>query len=234
MKSDDSVGSVDEDGSEGSAPVVIDMYEFKLLAESLGETEQASGLEGSLSVQSKSQASTKNISSMASDSDYGRPLSEQAAAAIVPPGNDGMIRYAIVIPDVFCVDGKLTVGGLNKRDFDLTKESIKPRRASLPLTRTDLLSSLTKTDGPDGPRYIFNGVLNGWPSLRNFELVELEKKRSLGPLTPPDYMNNVRHAWTHYWSAENEGAAGISPEIEDESKIYRAKLRGAPWSSIGW
>jgi hypothetical protein len=171
--------------------------------------------------------------SLAFDAVYGQPLSELEAAATVPPGSDGLMRYATVIPDNFCSKGIL-VAGLNKRDFDLTNGLIKPRRASLPLTQSQLFRSLTKIDGPDGPRYIFNGILNGWPSLRHFELVALEKKRSLGSLTAPDYMNSIPQSWAHYWSAEKEGAAGVSPAIKDATKIYRAKLRGAPWTSMGW
>ncbi len=176
---------------------------------------------------------TKLLTSMDVESYYGVPLSEEEAIQAVPPGEDGLLRHALVIPDHFCTNGKL-VGGLNQRDFDLSNGTIKPRRPSLPVTQTQLLTSLTKVDGPNGPRWIFHGVLNGWPSLRNFELVEIEKKRSIGPLTPPDYLNAMRHSWSHYWSVEKEGRAGISPAIRDKNRIYRAKLRGPPWSSIGW
>jgi hypothetical protein len=174
------------------------------------------------------------LTSLHVDASYGEPLSEEDAMEAVPPGEDGLVRHAIVIPDRFCANGKL-VGGLSKRDFDTSSGSIKPRRSSLPVTQTQLFTSLTKVKGPDGaPRWIFSGVLNGWPSLRHFELVELEKKRTIGPLTPPDYLNSIRGTWSHYWSVDKEGTAGVSPAIRDNSKIYRAKLRGAPWSSTGW
>jgi hypothetical protein len=197
--------------------------EFRILTETLEELD------------STAPVLPPNSSSLLGGPFYGNRLSEEEAAALVPPGEDGLVRHAIVIPDNFCTDGKLT-GGLNKRDFDLENGAIKPRRPSLPVTQTQLLTSLTKIEGPDGggPRYIFNGALNGWPSLRNFELISLEKKRSLGPLTAPDYMNSMRGTWSHYWSSEKEGKAGISPAIKDKNKIYRAKLRGAPWSSLGW
>lgn len=192
------------------------------------------GSSGSGGGGSGSGQSTQLLTSLNVEACYGDPLSPQEANEVVPPGNDGLVRHAIVIPDNFCANGRLLVRGLNKRDFDLEKGTIKPRRASLPITQTQLFSSLTKVDGPNGPRWIFNGVLNGWPSLRNFELIGLEKKRALGPLTAPDYLNTMRHTWSHYWSIEKEGAQGIPPDIKDTSKIYRAKLRGAPWSSIGW
>ena len=174
------------------------------------------------------------LTSLNVDSHYGAPLSEEEAILAVPTGNDGLLRHALVVPDDFCTKGKL-VGGLSKRDFDASTGTIKPRRASLPLTQSQLFTSLTKVAGPDGPRWIFHGVLNGWPSLRNFELIKLEKLRSLGPLTPPpDFANSIGKAWSQYWSVDEEGKNGVSPAIRDKTKIYRAKLRGAPWSSIGW
>ena len=209
----------DEDSFED--PLALDSGEFRILAETLQDVKDSditsSITAPSLDVQAK----------------YGEPLSEADAAAKVPFGEDGLIWHAIVIPDKFCENGKLIMG-LNKRDYDVTNGTIKPRRGALPVTQTELLSSLTKIEGPNGPRYIFNGVLNGWPSLTNFELIELEKKRSLGPLTPPDYMNRIKQTWYRYWSANKEGRDGISPAMKETDKIFRAKLRGAPWSSMGW
>jgi len=143
---------------------------------------------------------------------YGNPLSPEEASEAVPIGSDGLIRHAIVVPDNFCVNGKL-LDGLNKRDFDVKKATIKPRRATLPILKKDLMSSLTKVDGEDGPRYIFNGVLNGWPSLRHFELIALEKKRSLpgipGRVQPPHYiMDTFGKAWSSHWSSDKEGKQG--------------------------
>mmetsp|Transcript_2926 Transcript_2926/g.6289 ORF Transcript_2926/g.6289 Transcript_2926/m.6289 type:complete len:474 (-) Transcript_2926:89-1510(-) len=167
---------------------------------------------------------------------YGNPLSPEEASKAVPIGSNGLIRHAIVVPDDFCVDGKL-IGGLIKRDFNAEKGVIKPRRPTLPITNKDLMTSLTKVEGDGGPRYIFNGVLNGWPSLRHFELICLEKKRSLlkGRVKAPHYiMDTLGKAWTPHWSAEKEGKAGVPPNIMDTSTIYRATLRGASWTSLGW
>ena len=169
------------------------------------------------------------------DSVYGSPLSEKEAKERMPYGNGGLVWHATVIPDEYVLPNGSVIAGLNKRDFDDSPaKAIKPRRPSLPLTMTQLFSSLTKIDGPEGTRYIFHGVLNGWPSLRTFELVKLEKKRSIGPLTPPDYMNVSKLTWSNYWSVEKEGREDIGPEIKDKHKIYRATLRGAPWTSVGW
>ena len=72
------------------------------------------------------------------------------------------------------------------------------------------MRSLTKVSDEGGRRYIFNGILNGWPSLRHFELIRLEKKRSLpGGVQPPDYiMNSIGKTWTSHWSADVEGKKG--------------------------
>mmetsp|Transcript_14133 Transcript_14133/g.13967 ORF Transcript_14133/g.13967 Transcript_14133/m.13967 type:complete len:350 (+) Transcript_14133:26-1075(+) len=170
------------------------------------------------------------------DASYGNPLPPEEASKVVPPGNDGLIRYAIVIPDNFCPNGKLMVG-LNKRDFDTTRGTIKTKRPSLPLTITELLSSLTKVDSEEEEcsRYVFSGCLNGWPSLRHFELVQLEKKRYLGSLQPPEYfMSTIGQTWSTIWRAEKEGKVDTPPDIKDKSIIYRAKLRSPDWTSSGW
>merc|ERR1719453_687972 len=56
-----------------------------------------------------------------------------------------------------------------------TKEGdIRPRRGNLPVRVSEFFSSLTRT--PDG-RWIFSGVLNGWPGLTCLELRSLTQRR---------------------------------------------------------
>lgn len=166
---------------------------------------------------------------------YGHPLSVADAHEQVPPGDDGLVWHATVVPDVYLVDGKLK-RGLNRRDFDPEHGKIKPRRASLPLTATDFFSSLTKIDGPakGQARYIFYGVLNGWPGLRTMELVSLEHRRDSPALPSPRELITGQILWVKTWSADEEGLRGGDPKILGSHRIYRAKLRGAPWSGIGW
>lgn len=226
----DSVNS-DDTGSDGSP---LD-GELAILASTLEirDDSYSSSVETSVETSSSGKRNAGPLlSSQITESFYGHPLSVQEATKLMPPDGDGLVRHATVIPDSYFHHGKL-MRGLNKRDY-LDNGDIKPRRPSLPITMTQLLSSLTKIDGPQGPRYIFNGVLNGWPSLCVFELIALEKKRTLGPLAPPDYMNSSRLTWSHYWKADKEGKEGISPAIKDQSRIYQAKLRSPPWSSLGW
>jgi hypothetical protein len=189
-----------------------------------------------------------------------------------------MIYHATVIPDQYFINGKLR-GGLAKGDFDLEAQRIKPRRPSLPVTCSDLFSSMARIHGPaaataaaaaaaDGGnnsksnkkpvvpvRHVFYGVLNGWPSLRCFELLSLERKRqSSGMIPSPKDVMMGHTKWTTIWTSSKDGKIGIEPMVAilaagaaagsggghaaantDQSVVvYRAKLRGAPWTAKGW
>ena len=97
------------------------------------------------------------------ESSYGHPLTpEQAVERIGGYGGaikGGLVHHATLIPDTYVVRGRL-LKGLNPRDFEAIPPKgglpkIKPRRPTMPVTVTELFSSLTKIDGPSGPRYIF-------------------------------------------------------------------------------
>lgn len=223
-----SVGSIGSDDSSGSE-LDYRCGELRMLSEDFEFLADAS--ESTASTETESKASS--VKSQGAEAAYGPPMDDDQAALAVPEGDEGLVWYALVIPDEFISKGSL-ISGLNKRDFDFSAHKIKTSRASLPVTQTQLFSALTKIEGSKGPRYIFNGVLNGWPGLRNFELILLESKRSLGPLTTPDYLHKYNQTWGNYWSAEKEGVAGVSPGIKDRNKIFRATFRSAPWSRRGW
>ena len=142
----------DEIAQELEVEMKLELGELRYLAKSMSmddSDEEEIMITGNI----KNQAPSMNT-----EQSYGNPLSPVEAVKAVPSGSDGLIRYAIVVPDDFCIDGKL-INGLNKRDFDIEKGTIKPRRASLPITKKNLMSSLTKVDSEEGPRYIFNGIL---------------------------------------------------------------------------
>ena len=168
------------------------------------------------------------------DAFYGHALSKARAAEEMPIGEGGLMWHALVIPDDFIVGGKL-LNGLPKRDFDMDKQAIKPRRPSLPVTMSDLFKSLTKIKGPNGPRWIFHGVLNGWPGLTCLELVSLQIRRKSGTFVSPKDVMTGQVVWLHHWRKDQEGKEGEGPEEKvDHNRIYRAKLRGAPWTGSGW
>ncbi|KAL3913148.1 MAG: hypothetical protein SGILL_006605, partial [Bacillariaceae sp.] len=136
----------DEDGeildqalaAEVEIEIGIDQGELKILQQDLEG-------DGTVSTKEEPVVATSTLTSLDVQSSYGHPLSPEEAVQAVPPGDDGLIRYAIVVPDNFYNNGKL-MSGLNKRDFDLETCTIKPRRASLPITLSDLMTSLTKLD----------------------------------------------------------------------------------------
>lgn len=98
---------------------------------------------------------------------------------------------------------------------------IKPRRPSLPLSANDFLSSLTKLENDESsdgssatasklsrsPRYIFHGILNGWPGLRTMELISLEYRRNTSNVIPsPRELLSGQLLWVKSWSV-NDGNA---------------------------
>ena len=180
---------------------------------------------------------------------YGHPLSvieaEQAMAHTsqpIPLGepDEGQLWRALVVPNQFLDEKGQLRKGLNPKDFDTTDGgSIKPRRANLPLTQSDLLSSLTAIPSHDGrgDRYIFNGMLNGWPALPTLELVAIEVKRDTLP-TPTDVLRG-RLAWSPVWKAARRRESQKHnptrpPTFPDPLRLYRATLRAPPWTARGW
>ena len=156
--------------------------------------------------------------------------------------NIGLIWYATIVPDEFLVQDGPTLQrrGLHVKDFDLQQHSIKPRRPSLPMTASDLFTSLTKIDGP---RWIFHGMLNGWPSLTTLELIAIQMKRPQGSIASPKDIMTGQLTWMHRWDVTKEGSDGIDPPVQGISTtttttmtpcVYRATFRGPPWSSTGW
>ena len=236
-----STTSDEETLSQLSSEVPQDLADGELLT-LVNALEDSVAIPLAAEITSSLRQSFSNISDVGSGGFYGQPLSPEHAAAEMPVGDLGLKWNATVIPNEFFVDGKL-LPGLNTKDFDLDNKTIKPRRASLPVTESDLFSSLTKIDGPDGPRYIFHACLNGWPGLQSpMELVALEQKRDANTIpNPKDFLKASpkdllmgKIPWTTTWQASVEGAKGIAPALKDHGRIHRAKLKAAPWSAIGW
>ncbi|CAB9525176.1 expressed unknown protein [Seminavis robusta] len=166
---------------------------------------------------------------LSTESSYGHPLSAEEAAKRVPPGEDGLQWHATLINgDPFDTNGKLKKG-LHPRDFDLETKTIRPRRASLPVLAKPFFASLTRVqDEPNGTsaRFIFHGILNGWPSLQAFEVMRIERKRGI--------MSMVGLSeWVPVWDANEEGTRGIDPTLPDEL-VFRVTLRAPSHSTTGW
>jgi hypothetical protein len=161
---------------------------------------------------------------------YGCPLSPEVALELMPPGEGGLTWHATLIPDDFIVNGQ-PLKGLSHHDVDMEKKTIKPRRPTMPLTMTDFLSSLTRVDN----RYIFHGMLNGWPSLTTLEVLQIEQRRHHNTLVPsPKEVLSGQWLWMRSWAHDQEGAKGEPLTIPDPTRVYRLTLRGAPWTGHSW
>ena len=143
---------------------------------------------------------------------YGKPVSPEEAAEQVPPGEGGLVWHASLV----------TEGWKSKSDCD-AEGNIKPRRASLPVRHEDFFSSLVQV--ADG-RWIFSGVLNGWPGMTAMELVSITCKVRTKMLGRPRIKR--------FWDASTAVPAGVKPTFPQGPKSVRATLRMAPWTAHGW
>jgi hypothetical protein len=73
-------------------------------------------------------------------------------------------------------------------------------------------------------RWIFSGVLNGWPGLKYLELVEIQYKGTVDP------------RWKSSWESENnpKDIAPSHPKNVGGMTEVRVKLREPGWSAEGW
>jgi len=174
---------------------------------------------------------------------YGNPLGSLKIQELMrsEDGQDegGLIWNALIVPSDFDVQfdkkGKLKM--LSKRHYDSKNGCIKPRRGMLACRENDFFSSLTRIDRSDDldanqcgctgtkgsnningnkDRWVFTGVLNGWPSLTCLELLKIELK---GPFP----------TWREHWNSSD----GVEPTYPQGTEV-RAKLRAPSWSAFGW
>jgi hypothetical protein len=146
----------------------------------------------------------------------------------------GQIWKANLVPDNydFKFSTKGTLKMIDKRFYDAKRKCIKPRRGNLAVRSSDFFSSVVKyTESNDNddfelyeqkPKWIFSGVLNGWPALKTLEVVKIECKRSLT-------MNWV----THWDSSDNKKNEPPTFPTTRSSEV-RAVLRAPPYTAIGW
>jgi len=175
-------------------------------------------------------ADGKCLPSQCRDSLYGKPLDASKIKKIMKwenkqdrQGEDGgLIWRALILPanfdKSFAKNGKLAM--LSNNHYDAKNHCIKPRRGMLAVTENNLFSSLTIVNiGDKKPRWVFSGVLNGWPGLTCLELCKIEFK---GPLP----------TWREHWNT-NDGGKPTYPKGRLMTEV-RAKLRAPSWSAYGW
>eukprot|EP00808_Paulinella_micropora_P013502 g1641.t1 len=143
---------------------------------------------------------------------YNKPVST-AEATLISAGAGGVIWHARIYSRNYKVQEK-----------DLQKDGeLKPRRPLPHAWADDFFGSLVQTlDG----RWIFSGVLNGWPMLRDLELLSVTAKVRVGPVA------QVKRTW----SAEQGHAHATRPTFPPIKglKKCRVTLRMPPWSRHGW
>lgn len=147
--------------------------------------------------------------SASTDSVYGQPLSASEVAARMPLGCGGLVWRALLVGEEW-----------QDATFCLADGTIRPRRAALPVSSCDFFRSLVKT--VDG-RWIFSGVLNGWPGLTCLELLRFTmRKKVLG-----------RSKVVRIWDAE-KNPEGREPPRVPSSESWHVTLRMAAWTKRGW
>ncbi len=170
---------------------------------------------------------------------YGKPQSPKSLYGIMScNANDedrGLVWKANIVPDHFdaSFEKNGTLKMLEKKDYDAKNKCIKERRGNLAVKSSDFFSSLVKLIGSGDhddvefyqrqSRWIFSGVLNGWPALHTLEVIRIECKRSL------------TMTWkTHWDSSENpKDEPPTFPGVIGFSEV-RAILRSPPYTAHGW
>lgn len=143
---------------------------------------------------------------------YGTPIDASAAALLCPSGEHGLVYHAQLVSaewsdSAHCND----------------KGDIKPRRPILPVRSTDFFSSLVQTTDK---RWIFSGVLNGWPGLTTLELLSITYRKHKTLLSKP----GVKRAWVKGESTTPSWPTKLKHPLDS----VRVTLRLPPWSSFGW
>lgn len=123
-------------------------------------------------------------SSLCLHSRYGSPLPVEVLKEEISEGKDsGLNWYVQLIPDDFDSEYATSkkLKGLEKRNYDEESMSIKPRRGMPAAKVDDFFSSVVRIDydNDESARWVFSGVLNGWPALTCLELLRIEYKTTI-------------------------------------------------------
>ena len=155
---------------------------------------------------------------------YGSPKSEEEVRKILSKGEGGLIWKGRMVPDDFDKNFKETnkLKILPLRDYDAVNGCIKPRRGKPTVKESDFLSSLVCLTDNGVSRWVFSGVLNGWPGLTCLELLGIEFKGQLP-------------RWRTFWSPAKNGPPSfpVRSSYQTVSDV-RLILRSPAWTALGW
>ena len=179
-------------------------------------------------------------SSQCKHSKYKKPADAKVLREILRASNDedptgGHVWKANLVPDQFDKnwDKKKSLRMCHKNNYDAKKKCIKPRRGGNHVKCSDFFGSLVKVleeeDEDDfrlyasTSRWVFSGVLCGWPSLATLELVKIEFKRALSI------------QWKTHWDSD-DNPQDSTPSFPGGPALteVRAVLRMPPYSINGW
>jgi len=141
---------------------------------------------------------------------YGCPAPLDEVLELLPAGGGGLIWRATLVSDDWSDPSQCSESG-----------EIRPRRPTLPVRASDFFKSLVQTE--DG-RWIFSGVLNGWPGLNCLELCLI---------TCAGLKAGARHREETWWDVHGQSQGG-APSLPPRFRSAHATLRMPPWTAQGW
>lgn len=146
-------------------------------------------------------------SSLCSHSLYGSPLPVNVLKETFPRGQtEGLVWNIRLVPNDYDAKYPRKLKVLDKKDYDPVHRCIKPRRGIPAVKADDFFSSLVRIDDEDDdlkpPRWIFSGILNGWPAFHSLELLRIE---FMGALP----------RWHVYWTSESEAYSQDAEGFKD-------------------
>ena len=155
---------------------------------------------------------------------YGMPVSAEVAAELCPPATAGLVYHATIINDAEADNGDSSRRrGKYEVKFNVDG-SVKPRRGPPLVRASDFFSSLVMT--PDG-RWIFSGVLNGWPALTCLELRSVTSRVAGG--LAAGFQSTIERTW----DAARDGGR-TRPLYPQGHHSVRVTLRAPAWSASGY
>jgi len=191
---------------------VEDLLDIKLgkdVIPAVGDHAQDVHSETSTALHDDSQEFSLPFPANSFESVYGHPATPEIVVTMLPPGGGGLEWQALLVDHAWYDPNEC-----------LEDREIKPRRRLLPVRISDFVASLVNTNDH---RYIFSGVLNGWPGLTCLELVSIAK-----PIKGRS-QSTMRICWE-----ANSESGGDPPPVPSDFTKAELTLRMPSWTSHGW
>mmetsp|Transcript_4389 Transcript_4389/g.6500 ORF Transcript_4389/g.6500 Transcript_4389/m.6500 type:complete len:597 (+) Transcript_4389:75-1865(+) len=196
---------------------------------------------------------------------YGQPNLSKTVSDVIGPipttERAAGLRYdAILLPDERPVQERLIKRRLlNPKNFiDSEIGNIKPRRGPNPVVYiSDFMKSLVQINSPfltsngdniQHRRWVFSGVLNGWPGLQTLEVLSITCRLvadKVSFLFEREGFSSLHHTLqklptrlVRIWSLDKQGADGsppyVSPEMIQKAIEIRVTMRAPNYTAKGY